>query len=126
MSRLTSLPGESNWPLWTPDGKNILFQPSNPAAPGLYSIRADNSSEPHRLADGLEVPGSFSPDAKWLAFTRQSADGRIEIWTAPVEADRERSTRGFRLGRAERFSILFIRAEYQNQPRGPRIALRSC
>jgi len=101
-SRLTSLPGENNGPVWTVDGKNILFRSSNPAAHGLYSIRADNSGEPQRLADVMETPESFSRDGKWLALSRQSAAG-LEIWTTPVEDDPGRGTLGIRLGKAERF-----------------------
>jgi serine/threonine-protein kinase len=40
-SRLSFLPGENQWPVWTPDRKNIVFQSTNPAAPGLYWIRSD-------------------------------------------------------------------------------------
>jgi serine/threonine-protein kinase len=105
-SRLTSLPGENNLPVWTPDGTNIVFRSSNPAAPGLYSVRADGSGEPQRLTDGktMDIPDSFSPDGKWLALSRFTNDGRSEIWTAPVEGDRDRGTLGVRVGRAERFS----------------------
>ena len=35
-SRLSFLPGLNDWPVWTPDGKNIVFRSSNPAAPGMY------------------------------------------------------------------------------------------
>jgi len=35
-SRLTSLPGENGWPVWTPDGKNIIFRKDNRVASGPF------------------------------------------------------------------------------------------
>jgi serine/threonine-protein kinase len=125
-TRLTSLPGENNGPVWTPDGKNIFFQSSNPAAPGLYSIRADGSGEPQRLTDIMEMPKSMSRDGKWLAFSRQSAEGRSEIWTAEVEGDRDGGAAGFRLGTTERFlSTSFSAREPALSPDGRWLAYES-
>ena len=76
-SRLSFLPGFNYWPVWTPDGKNIVFQSSNPAAPGLYWIRSDGSGEAQRLTDGKPpgYPYSFSPDGKRLAFNQAGNGG---------------------------------------------------
>jgi Tol biopolymer transport system component/predicted Ser/Thr protein kinase len=103
-SRLTSLPGENSYPVWTPDGKNIVFR-SSPAARGMYWIRADGSGEPQRLTDDKtsQIPSSFSPDGKRLAYQQLNDDGNWEIWTAPVEGDGDRGAPGARLGKAERF-----------------------
>jgi serine/threonine-protein kinase len=102
-SRLSFLPGENRWPVWTPDRKNIVFRSSNPAAPGLYWIRSDGSGEAQRLTDGKlnETPYSFSPDGKRLAFQQSGSGGSPEIFTAPVEADPARGGSGVRLGKAE-------------------------
>jgi serine/threonine protein kinase/Tol biopolymer transport system component len=104
-SRLSFLAGTNRWPVWTPDGKNILFQSSNPAAPGLYWIRSDGSGEAQRLTNGKlqEIPYSFSPDGKRLAFQQTGNSGSQDIFTAPVEADPERGAQGVRLGQAELF-----------------------
>jgi serine/threonine protein kinase/Tol biopolymer transport system component len=100
-SRVTLLPGQNVWPVWMPDGKNLVFWSSNPAAPGIYSIRADGSGAAQRLTDGKawQLPQSISPDGKRLAMTQTSTRGGVEIWTAPVEDDAGH----FRLGRAEPF-----------------------
>jgi serine/threonine-protein kinase len=100
LSRLTFLGGENRYPVWTPDGLNILFLSRDPKNPGLYWVRSDGSAEAQRLTDGKseDVPFTFTPDGKRLAFHRFGANGS-EIWTAPVEGDLAHP----RLGKAELF-----------------------
>ncbi len=102
MSRLTHLPGRSNVPLWTPDGRGIVFFAAFNEAPGIYWIRADGTGEAQLLTgeDGKRsFPSSISPDGKRLAYTQYGTDIHGEIWTAPVEGDREHP----RLGKPEPF-----------------------
>lgn len=110
VTRLTNLPGRNNSPLWTPDGKNIVFESWNWAGSGMYWIRADGVGEAQRLTESdlttIQSPYSFSPDGKRLAYShyKESSDFRAEIWTAPVEGDRDHP----RLGKAE----LFLRSSF--------------
>jgi serine/threonine-protein kinase len=87
-SRLSFFPGTSSWPVWTPDGKYIVFRSDTPAAPGLYLVRSDGSGEVQRLMEGknLPTPYSFSPDGRRLAFCVTGNGGSPDIFTAPVEA----------------------------------------
>jgi serine/threonine-protein kinase len=100
-SRLTFLPGQNRWPVWTPDGRNIMFQSTNPSAPGIYWISSNGSGEAQRLTEGKldEFPYSFSPDGKRLAFDQIGNGGTLDIFTAPVEGDPDRPS----LGKAELF-----------------------
>jgi len=100
-SRLSFLAGGNNFPVWTPDGKNMVFQSDNPAAAGLYWIRSDGSGEAQRLTDGnlQETPYSFSPDGKRLAFYQSGNGGSYDVFTAPIEGDAAHP----KLGKAERF-----------------------
>ena len=89
LSRLSVLSGQNRWPIWTPDGRNIVFHSTNPAAPGLYWMRSDGSGETQRLTDGKldEWPYSFSPDGKRLAFSANGNGGSPDIFTAAFEGD---------------------------------------
>ena len=104
-SRLSFLAGLNANPMWTPDGKNIVFRSMNPAAPGLYGIRSDGSGEAKRLTEGKpsEYPTSFSPDGKRLAIVQSGNGSSPDIFTMPVEADSGPGALGVRLGKAELF-----------------------
>lgn len=104
-SRLSFLPGVNSNPVWTPDGKDIVFRSENPAAPGLYAIRSDGSGEAKRLTEGKppETPSSFSPDGKRLAIHQTGNGGSYDIFTLPAEADPGPDALGVRLGKAELF-----------------------
>jgi len=104
-SKLSFLTGTNRWPVWTPDGKNIVFQSTNAAAPGLYWLRSDGSGEAQRLTDGKlqEIPNSFSPDGKHLAFYQVGNGNSPDIFTALVEVDPARGALGVRLGNPELF-----------------------
>jgi serine/threonine-protein kinase len=105
LSRLSLLPGVTFAHAWTPDGKSIVFNSANPAAPGIYATRSDGSGEALRLTDGKnsEVPSAFSPDGKHLAISQRGNSGSRDIFTLPVEADDGTAGAGFRLGKAKLF-----------------------
>jgi Tol biopolymer transport system component len=71
-------------PVWTPDGQNVVFQANNG---NLYSSLADGSGQPQVLTQakgGPQVPWSFSPDGKRLAFM-QPVLGKFQLWTVPID-----------------------------------------
>jgi serine/threonine-protein kinase len=100
-TRLTFQPGENRWPVWTPDGRYIVFRSLKSGTRGLYWIRSDGSGEAIRLTDGQlgEYPYSFSPDGKRLAFTQHGNGGGPDIFTASIEGDAGHP----RLGKPELF-----------------------
>jgi serine/threonine-protein kinase len=125
VSRRTFLPGLNEVPVWTPDGRELVFLSSNPAAPGIYSTLADGSGEPQRLTDGTwrPIPGSISPDGKWLAGIVPLVGGQgTEIWTAPLEGSGNR----LHLGKRETFlSSPFIKLFPAFSPDGRWLAFNS-
>jgi serine/threonine-protein kinase len=87
MTRLMSTPGFDGNPVWTPDGKHIVFASMrHGGAPNLYWIRADGTGETIRLTVSkyTQYPFSFSPDGKRLAFSEQNPETRHDLWTLPI------------------------------------------
>jgi Tol biopolymer transport system component/predicted Ser/Thr protein kinase len=100
-SRLSFFPGVNRYPVWTPDGKNIVYQSMNQAAPGLYWIRSDGSGGAKRLTDDKpgQFPSSFSPAGKRLAFVQSGNGDSQDIFTVSIEGDADHP----RLGKPELF-----------------------
>ena len=69
---------------------------------------------------------SFSPDGKRLAYEQRSADGHLEIWTAPVEGNDDRGASQVRLGEAKPFLRTAFDESYPAfSPDGPWLAYQS-
>jgi serine/threonine protein kinase/Tol biopolymer transport system component len=90
---LSPLTGErnGNHPVWTPDGKYIVYQVSG----GMSYARADGGSKPELLTETKEFqyPSAISPDGKTLAFYQSGAQG-FEVWTLSVEREGEKLKAG--------------------------------
>ncbi len=72
LTQLTFDPGQDQYPVWTPDGRRIVFA-SDRAKTGisnLYWVNADGTGEVARLTDSpsSQAPGSWHPSGKLLAF----------------------------------------------------------
>jgi len=75
--------GHSTDPLFTPDGKQVVF--SSQSAPGkqnLWIKSADGAGEPERLGNSefRQFPASFSPDGSILAFSEILPETRSDIY----------------------------------------------
>jgi Tol biopolymer transport system component len=83
LSRLTS-DGSSFFPVWTPDGRRVVFTSRREGEAGLFWRPADGSGPEERLTASTEpqYPHSFSPDGRLLAFDN-SLPG--DIWLLPLD-----------------------------------------
>ena len=82
-NRITFSAANNRYPVWTPDGKHIVYAP---ASGGIWWTRSDGSAQPERILETKLAagPGSFSPDGRRLAFWQ--TDGRNpEIWVLPLD-----------------------------------------
>jgi serine/threonine-protein kinase len=96
MTRLTFSGGTSILPIWSPDGRYIVFS----APGGMFWMRADGATKPQPLTQSknAQYPFSISADGKRLAF-QEVVGGNYDIWTVPLENDGS----GLRAGKPEPF-----------------------
>ena len=96
MTRLTFT--GSILPVWSPDGRYIAF---DAPGEGMSVIRSDGAGKPQLLTPSktFQLPWSFAPDGKRLAFFELSSATGYDLWTVPLESD----SAGLRAGKPEVF-----------------------
>jgi Protein kinase domain/WD40-like Beta Propeller Repeat len=74
-------------PVWTPDGKHIVFRSVTPSGYALEWMRSDGGGSPQRVFESKDDlrPNSFSPDGKRLAFAQVTATSANDLWTLPID-----------------------------------------
>jgi Tol biopolymer transport system component len=89
MTRLTFGGGTNDVPVWSPDGRYIVFEVRGSALGTIWWVRSDGAGKPQVLlqSKNRQYPWSFAPDGKRLAFTEQSPETQRDIWTVPLETD---------------------------------------
>ena len=85
LTRLSFGKDDAN-PVWSPDGKRIVYQSSQAGSYNLYSRQSDGGGAEERLTSDQDAsnPVSFSPDGKLLVFEKELS-GIPEIWIYPFE-----------------------------------------
>ena len=90
---LTPFGPEKNrvWPTWTPDGKRLTFASDLNGVNNIFWMAADGSGEAERLttSETGQLPESWSPDGKVLAFLQWSEVGLFDIWVLPFGGERK-------------------------------------
>jgi serine/threonine protein kinase/Tol biopolymer transport system component len=92
-TRITFGPQYSNWPIWWPDGKSIVYGygPTGTST-AIYRQNADGTGSKEKLLDspGINVvPFSVSPDGRYIAYMRRDPKSTTswDIWALPMFGD---------------------------------------
>jgi Tol biopolymer transport system component len=90
-TRLISDPGSYANPVWTPDGRRLVFgsTPGNQGTHNLYWHRADGVGDPQRLTHSPygHLAGSWHPSGRLLAFAELNPQTNFDLLMLPMEGD---------------------------------------
>jgi serine/threonine-protein kinase len=91
LTRLTFDAADDRRPLWTPDGRRIVFASARAdrATLNLYWRRADGTGDEQRLTESMnqQQPASWHPSGKFLAFEQQGPQTNADLMILPMEGD---------------------------------------
>jgi serine/threonine-protein kinase len=91
LTRLTSDQGNHANPVWTPDGRRIVFgsTPANQGTLNVYWRRADGVGDAQRLTESAlgQLPVSWHPSGKVLAFQELSPQTNFDLMTLPMDGN---------------------------------------
>jgi hypothetical protein len=80
--------GTNDHPIWTPDGRAIVYGGTVDGKRGIYKVLADGSSAHPQVvleAATAGLPTSFTPDGKTLLFTQAGVNGKATIMVFPLD-----------------------------------------
>jgi serine/threonine-protein kinase len=82
--------GGNHIPVWTPDGRRLVFSSDREGPFNLFWKPADGTGVAERLttSDWHQDPSSWSPDGKILAFAQDHPATDWDIWLLHMDGDR--------------------------------------
>ena len=88
-SQLTLNPAQNQKPVWTPDGRRIVFWSNRDVQQNLYWQRADGTGDAQRLTNSQhpQSPASWHPGGKILAFQETRPQTGADLMVVAIEGD---------------------------------------
>jgi eukaryotic-like serine/threonine-protein kinase len=84
-TKVTFNPGRNDFPVWSPDGKSIVFASNRSGPMDLYSKNADGTGEERLLlkSEADKRANSWSRDGRFLLYTETNPKTRQDLWILP-------------------------------------------
>ncbi len=90
-TRLTFDQSAQRWPIWSPDGKSIVYSSRENFSFNLY-IQAADGSTPKRLLlenDNDLIASHWSSDGKYIVYDFRSPNRNEDLWILPMTGEKE-------------------------------------
>jgi Tol biopolymer transport system component len=84
--RITDRPGDDTQPMWSPDGRHLVFISARPGDVALWEVPIKDgqaAGEPVRVKDGMDGAQLIDWTARGLAYTNRMQT--LDIYTAPID-----------------------------------------
>jgi Tol biopolymer transport system component len=91
--RLTVDPALDYNPVFSPDGRWVVFCSERRGNPDLYALDLKNGGQPRLLTDNdsMEDAPAFSPDGRQIVFV-STRDGNADIFAMPFDSDNPKAS----------------------------------
>src|SRR5262249_30213017 len=90
-AQLTFNSGANQYPVWSPDGKTIVYTSNHAGHFDLYEKPADGSGEEREVlkTEHNKYPSQWSQDGHFLLYTDVDTKTGNDIWILPMTGDRK-------------------------------------
>jgi Tol biopolymer transport system component len=120
-SRFTFRPPLNNVPIWSSDGRQIVFASARDGRLDLYQRASDTSSPDELLlkldAQPILFPSDWSADGRFLTYYRTDPKTQLDIWTLSLGAGRPSIGSGRPDSAEGRQPVPFLHADF-NESQG--------
>jgi Tol biopolymer transport system component len=88
--RFTTDLGNETSPLWSSDGRQVVFSSDRAGAPDLFFKTTDglNSEQVILAKPGNQVANDWSPDGTFIVFEENNRETGLDLWMMSVDGDR--------------------------------------
>ncbi len=90
-SRLTVANTTENYPIFSPDGRKVLYYSDATGSSGLHTKELTGAGREEKVldADTEFIPDDWSLDGRFVLYERQGTTSRTDIWVLPMEGERK-------------------------------------
>ncbi|MEO7145578.1 MAG: protein kinase [Bryobacteraceae bacterium] len=91
-TRFTFQSARDVYPVWSPDGKQIVFSSLRDGAPNLYLKAAGGAGNEERIgspSNNVQLPYDWSRDGRYLLYTEHAPGTNDDLWVLPMTGERK-------------------------------------
>jgi Tol biopolymer transport system component len=88
-ARFTFDPAADGMPLWSPDGRRVMFWSNRSGPFSLYEKSASGAGDEQLLAADVGAPLSWSPDGRFVLYQRADPKTGTDLWVLPLTGERK-------------------------------------